>query len=114
MSTTADSPVTHGCGTSRRDSKRWWNGCGIPTVTNRVWSRWRSGSRTGGRTWDTSGKLHCWLLQDDVIRTFDDGYYRFNWWHSNEVDGEGVSVKPISAEEYYDIPKTMDAKGGRY
>lgn len=56
------------------------------------------------------GKLESRLLQDDVIRTFDDGFYRFNWWHSKEADGDGMCVKPITAEEYYDVPREMDAR----
>lgn len=56
------------------------------------------------------GKIDCRLLQDDVIRTFNNGYYQFDWWHTEEADGDGISVKPITAEEYYDVPRGMDAR----
>jgi len=110
MSTTADSPS---------DARLRHIKTRLEEMVERLWNPHRDeqgleplevGISNGRAYVGYVGKLHSRLLQDDVIRTFDDGYYQFSWWHSKEADGDGMSVKPISAEEYYDIPKTMDAR----
>lgn len=48
-------------------------------------------------------RLSSPLLSTDVIRTFDSGHYEF-W------NGTTVSVRPISASEFYEVPDGMDVQ----
>lgn len=53
-------------------------------------------------------RLRISLLRDDLIRTFDAGYYDIVPRPTDR--GRAVEVRPISQSDYYDIPDGADVK----
>lgn len=53
-------------------------------------------------------RLWSQLLMDDVIRTFDSGYYEF--WNVGGERGRQVEVYPTTAAEFYEIPDGADVR----